>query len=191
MGWADMELDRPQSPWQVADCPRGPITAATVDDAYDLYLKARQAGMYTPEHRWGWYGFIGELVVVDYLRAHAIPYQPATDFATHDLQVNGYRIEIKTRRLTTRLYDDYEHNVNGFQWYQKPDHYVFVAVQEGTNGPDTFWLAGSCTPEQLYIDGEWREEPRGTRKPERFIPGWRIEQRHLTPMAATVDQWVA
>lgn len=193
MGWSGMPLVSigKASPWQLADCPHGTVEPELADAAYDLYLEARHSGMHAPEHHWGWYGFIGELVLVDYLRAHAIPYQPADDYTTHDLEVNGQRIEIKTRRKRTRLYTDTEHNVNGFQWYQRPDHYVFVAVQEGTNGPDRFWLAGSCTPTELHTKGEWRDDPRGAHKPERFIPGWRIEQRHLTPIADTLNLWAA
>lgn len=170
----------------------GPVTAELDRDAHDLFAIARSQGMPVPEFGTGWYGYLGELITVDYLRTNGVPVGYPEQWAHYDVTVPAGTVEIKTSSTWREPAPGFHHKVPDYaRRYQQPDWYVFVVILAKGLTPHTWQLAGACTPTQLDEHGTHMPEPLypDRVKAGRWIPSTVIEGRALTPLPELLDAW--
>lgn len=178
-----------RTPW-----PTTPLSAELLADAHQQLADHLAAGLrISQHHHGGLVGYIGELVALDYFRAHGVPCRHV-DATSHDIEGPDGTLEIKTRRRSTPLLPHYEFEVPAYNHdHQAVDFYLFVNVRyTGPADTPTYThadLAGFTTRDELHQHGTFRTEPVGEVLPRRFIPGWRIEQRHLRPVEHLTEWW--
>jgi hypothetical protein len=177
------------APW-----PTTVLTPELLADAQAREADRLADGMRLAQHaHGGLVGFIGELVALDYLRAERVPHAHV-DTTRHDVVGPDGTLEIKTRRRSVPLLPHYEFEVPAYSHeHQQVDFYLFVNVKyTGSAGNPTYThadLAGFTTRDELHQYGTFRTQPVGDVLPRHFMPGWRIQQRHLRPVQRLVDWW--
>ena len=83
------------------------------------------------EGRGNWAGFVGEMLVADYLGA------TLENTYDYDLIIDGIRVDVKAKNTTATPRLDYECSVADFNTKQKCDMYAFVRVDKEAN---TAWI---------------------------------------------------
>lgn len=174
--------------------PTTPVTGELITSAREWETARHAEGMRQAEHdHGGLVGFIGEIVALEYLATMGVPHRHV-DATSADVAVPGGTLEIKTRRRSAPLLPHYEFEVPAYNHaHQTVTWFLFVDVQY--TGPKTdpdytvARIAGTCTRTELHDHGEYRTEPVGDVLPSRFIPGWRIQAQHLTPVELMVREW--
>ena len=75
------------------------------------------------------YGAIGEVVIYDIYKNidHNISFNSTYDY---DLIINGYKIDVKTKRTTVIPQQNYLCSISAFNIKQKCDYYFFTRVNE-------------------------------------------------------------
>ena len=180
--------------YTLPDYPTTTVTAELLAAAHDRAQVRADTGMRPAQHEHGrLVGFIGELVALDYLTAMAVPYVNV-DTLHHDVQLDHGLLEIKTRRRGMPMRPHFEFEVPAYSHdFQTVDWYLFVNVQFAGDRHQPVYthahIAGTCTRDQLHDLGTFRSEPDGDILPRAFMPGWRIEARHLTPVELMVSEW--
>ena len=79
------------------------------------------------------YGFLGEIVVANYLKAKI------ENTYDYDLVKNGIKVDVKSKRCTSKPKPYYECSVAAYNTKQKCDFYVFTRILESL---DTAWICG-------------------------------------------------
>jgi len=126
-------------------------------------------------------GAMGEVVALHYLNPLPIEVLDVGQIG-HDLEVNGRRVEVKTKERTVAPQPHYECTVPAYvSDVQRPDRYLFVSLQaeQGWTGIDRFrcgWILGTMdreafvdqahyvTSQDLDTSNDWRPS----------IPCWQI-----------------
>jgi len=115
-----------------------------------------------------WTGVLGQAVFEQVLRDHKMPYLPVNR-TTHDYEVCGLKVDVKTKAWSRPAGDDVEVSVFDYiRDHQAVDYYAFVHLQlapgEDRDGPphaDRFqraWLLGVMDKSQyLYLATEVKE----------------------------------
>ena len=100
-------------------------------------------------------GFIGELVVGDYLGAEQ------TNTYEYDLILpNGKTIDVKTKRCNTEPRAEYDASISSYNTKQQCDYYVFTRILHDYS---VLWIAGYMEKE-LYFN-QAVERKKGERDP--------------------------
>lgn len=86
-------------------------------------------------------GYIGQMLVAEYLNANE------TDTYEYDVEKNGIRFEVKTKRCTSKPRTDYDCSVSEANAKQKCDYYVFVRVLEDFSKA---WILGKKKREDYF-----------------------------------------
>lgn len=91
-------------------------------------------------------GAIGEVVVIDYLRARG---SDVKDISTYDYDIisNHKTIDVKTKRINVEPRDNYRSTVSGWNTKQRCHYYVFVYVH--SNMKDAY-LAGYMPKKEFF-----------------------------------------
>lgn len=89
-------------------------------------------------------GFIGEIVAAKYLAAKII------DNYDYDLDLNGLKIDVKTKSCSSEPKPRYLCSVMSYQLDNKCDGYYFVRVNLTSN---EVWLLGYVSKDRLLTDG--------------------------------------
>lgn len=88
------------------------------------------------------YGFLGEILVSRYLKL------PLNNTYEYDIKSDkGFKLEIKTKRCTSKPKENYDCSVANYNTKQKCDHYVFVRVLADMS---MGWLLGYKDKEEYY-----------------------------------------
>ncbi len=115
-----------------------------------------------------WTGVLGQAVFEKALRDRLLPYIPV-DLTTHDYEVCGLKVDVKTKAWSRPAGDDVEVSIFDYiRDHQTVDYYAFVHLQlapgEDRNGPphaDKYqraWLLGVMDKSQyLYLAYEVKE----------------------------------
>lgn len=97
-------------------------------------------------------GFLGEEAVKQYLNAE---YSKDYDVYNHDLLVNNFKIEVKTKRRTVHPKLSYEVSIAKTSDFQIPDYYVFTSVDG-----EYIWIIGYISYDEYFKIS--RFIPKGT-----------------------------
>ena len=143
-------------------------------------------------------GFLGEIVVQDYLAAAGVPYR--AEFTTrHDLVVIGSgRLEVKTKDRTVSPRPDFDCSVPLYNHdHQDVAYWIFVSLlrDKRRHGIERFvaaYIVGACNREMLAEHGvEWRAGETDSRNGTTFWTDCRnIEIRHLRSMQSSTAAWL-
>jgi len=87
------------------------------------------------------YGFLGEIIVSEYIGGQI---KNTYDF---DIIKNNLKIEVKTKRCTSKPQDHYNCSVAAYNIKQKCDVYVFVRILEDFSKA---WILGAINKEDFY-----------------------------------------
>jgi len=100
-------------------------------------------------------GFIGELVVGEYLGAEQ------TNTYEYDLTLpNGKTIDVKTKRCNSEPKPEYDASISSFNTKQQCDYYVFTRL---LNDYSVLWIAGYVEKEVYFNQAV--ERKKGERDP--------------------------
>jgi len=87
------------------------------------------------------YGFLGELVVADYLGV------PLCNTFDYDLIRNGKRLDVKTKHCTSMPLPEYECSVAAYNIEQQCDYYIFCRIiKDFSRG----WILGWIAKDEFY-----------------------------------------
>ena len=92
------------------------------------------------------YGFLGELVALDVLDGL---HQNTMDY---DIIVDGYKIDVKTKKTTVKPKPDYDCSVADLTRKQNCDFYAFVRV---LSDQSVGWFLGVKKAEQYFTDARY------------------------------------
>lgn len=112
------------------------INKEQIERAKKLYEFGRLKGSIT-KGKSNIYGALGEIAVFDYFKSKKL----RLDFNStydYDLIINGYKVDVKTKRTTVVPKDHYLCSVAAFNTKQKCDFYFFVRINE--NMKDCYML---------------------------------------------------
>ena len=149
------------------------ITPEIIVRAEEMFKSAQSnAGMrFRKEKASGnttWTGVLGQAVFEKALRDRLLPYIPV-DLTTHDYEVCGLKVDVKTKAWSRPAGDDVEVSIFDYiRDHQTVDYYAFVHLQlapgEDRNGPPSptrfqrAWLLGVMDKSQyLYLATEVKE----------------------------------
>ena len=107
------------------------------------------------------YGAIGEIVVHDALVSKWGPSSVSHDQEKdYDIQVNGYRLEVKSKRTTVEPKPFFNCSVSSYNPNQQCDYYVFVRVMEDMSKA---YILGGVEREKFFSLAEFKKkgEPDG------------------------------
>lgn len=98
------------------------------------------------------FGALGEILVIDYFANRNVVDEPTYDY---DLIIDGYKIDVKTKRTTVDPRPDYLCSISTFNTRQQCDYYFFVRVnEEHTTG----YLLGYIGKDEFYRLAEKRSK---------------------------------
>ena len=149
------------------------LTPAIIVRAEEMFAAARSTNLlrFRKEKASGnttWTGVLGQAVFEKALRDRLLPYIPV-DLTTHDYEVCGLKVDVKTKAWSRPAGDDVEVSIFDYiRDHQAVDYYAFVHLQlapgEDRNGPphaDKYqraWLLGVMDKSQyLYLAYEVKE----------------------------------
>jgi hypothetical protein len=149
------------------------ITPAIIVRAEEMFKQAQSSNAlrFRKEKATGnttWTGVLGQAVFEQALRDRLLPYIPV-DLTTHDYEVCGLKVDVKTKAWSRPAGDDVEVSVFDYiRDHQAVDYYAFVHLQlalgEDRNGPPSptrfqrAWLLGVMDKRQyLYLATEVKE----------------------------------
>jgi len=150
-----------------------PITPALIIRAEEMFLEAQSSSglRFRKEKATGnttWTGVLGQAVFEQGLRDRQMPYLPVNR-TTHDYEVCGLKVDVKTKAWSRPAGDDVEVSVFDYiRDHQTVDYYAFVHLQlafgEDRNGAPSAtrfqraWLLGVMDKSQyLYLATEVKE----------------------------------
>lgn len=150
-----------------------PITPALIVRAEEMFMQAKSSDSlrFRQEKATGsttWTGVVGQAVFEQALRDKQMPYLPV-NLTTHDYEVCGLRVDVKTKAWSRPAGGDVEVSVFDYiRDHQSVDYYAFVHLQlaygEDRNGPPSptrfqrAWLLGVMEKRQyLYLGHEVKE----------------------------------
>lgn len=100
-------------------------------------------------------GFLGEDAVKQFLKAE---YSRGENKYNHDLVLNGFEIEVKTKRRTVRPTIHYEVSIAETSTHQNPDYYIFTSVDN-----KNVWLLGYISTQEFFARADFI--PKGSIDP--------------------------
>ena len=86
-------------------------------------------------------GFVGKYMVASYLG------RPLTKTPDFDILYDGQRIEVKTKRCSSKPRSYYECSIAEYNPHQRCDYYVFVRV---LNDMSRGWILGAMRPDEYF-----------------------------------------
>lgn len=150
-----------------------PITPALIVRAEEMFVQAKSSSSlrFRQEKAPGnttWTGVVGQAVFEQVLHDKRMPYLPV-NLTTHDYEVCGLRVDVKTKAWSRPAGNDVEVSVFDYiRDHQSVDYYAFVHLQlaygeerDGPPSPTRFqraWLLGVMEKRQyLYLAHEVKE----------------------------------
>ncbi len=94
------------------------------------------------------YGAIGEIVFRDFCLSRDVP-ATITGHKDYDLIVKGLRVEVKTKKVTTKPRDYYNVSVAATNIMQQCDHYLFMRVMADKS---TAYILGYKSRSQFFTE---------------------------------------
>ena len=112
-------------------------------------------------------GFLGEEAVASYIKANIISFDEGENKYGHDLNKNGKRIEVKTKRRTVKPRLNYDVSVAATSKHQADkkglDVYIFTSIQFDGNEPKKIWIIGQKDRDAYFKEARFikKGEPEG------------------------------
>ena len=112
-------------------------------------------------------GFLGEEAVASYITANIISFDEGENKYGHDLNKNGKRIEVKTKRRTVKPRLNYDVSVAATSKHQADkkclDVYIFTSIQFDGNEPKKIWIIGQKDRDAYFKEARFikKGEPEG------------------------------
>ena len=105
-------------------------------------------------------GFLGEEAVASYITANIISFDEGENKYGHDLNKNGKRIEVKTKRRTVKPRLNYDVSVAATS---KHHVYIFTSIQFDGNEPKKIWIIGQKDRDAYFKEARFikKGEPEG------------------------------
>ena len=122
------------------------ITNAMRETAHDMSSEMGILSRSITRGQGNVYGFLGELVALDVLDG---VHQNTMDY---DIIVDGYRIDVKTKKTTVKPKQDYDCSVADLTRKQNCDYYAFVRV---LSDQSVGWFLGVKKAEQYFTDASY------------------------------------
>ena len=106
-------------------------------------------------------GYLGEEVIAPLINADIMSCDIGDDKYNHDLVIeSGLKVEVKTKRRTVDLREDFDVSVAKTSLHQEPDIYAFISITCGKliqkypreyKGVKSIWLCGFMSREE-YLE---------------------------------------
>ena len=121
------------------------IKQKQIDEAQNLYTFKNLKGSITNGQS-NIYGALGEVIVYDYFKdkKYNIIKQNTYDY---DLIINGYKVDVKTKKTTVTPLSHYLCSISDFNTKQKCDYYFFLRVK---NDFTKSYLLGYISKKDFY-----------------------------------------
>ena len=100
------------------------ITPQQISRAENLYSFDNLRGSITKGNS-NLYGALGEIVVMDYFEEKDVLAEATYDY---DLIIDGYKVDVKTKKTTVTPKPEYLCSISAFNTKQKCDYYFFIRV---------------------------------------------------------------
>ena len=96
-------------------------------------------------------GFVGERLVFEHLadRAHLVDMLAMVDEFTHDIEMNGMLIEVKTKRRSQAPQPHWMVSMNMSSWTRQAQFCDILAFAQVTPDLTRGWVLGYTTPERM------------------------------------------
>lgn len=127
------------------------IDQDTLDRAYNLSREMGRLRNSITKGEGNLAGFVGEIIVNDYLKGSTISNTYDYDIITK----TGYTIDVKTKRTTVTPKDYYECSIANYNTKQKCYAYAFVRVDLNRN---LGWILGFYHKDRYFEDATFRRK---------------------------------
>ncbi len=98
------------------------------------------------------FGALGEILIFDYYSDADIVLESTYDY---DMIINGYCVDVKTKKTTVKPQEDYLCSISAFNTKQKCDYYFFVRITTDLNSG---YLLGYISKDDFYKKAIWKNK---------------------------------